>query len=210
MNKEQRIREIINILEQEFPEARIRLNHSNPFELLVATILSAQCTDERVNIVTNQLFAEYRTPQDFANIDPTELEKRIYSTGYYKSKAKHIIMSSKKILEKFNGEVPNTMDALLQLPGVGRKTANVVLSHSFNTPGLVVDTHVTRIANRLGLVSTRDAKKIEFILREIVPKSKWVLFTHLLIAHGRKYCIARRPKCKECPINHLCPSANLT
>jgi endonuclease-3 len=210
MNKEQRIRKIIETLEQEFPEARIRLNHSNPFELLVATILSAQCTDERVNIVTNQLFAEYRTPQDFANIEPAELEKRIYSTGYYKSKAKHIIMSSKEILEKFNGEVPNTMDDLLQLPGVGRKTANVVLSHSFNTPGIVVDTHVTRIANRLGLVATRDAKKIEFVLREIVPKSKWVLFTHLLIAHGRKYCAARKPRCKECPINHLCPSANLT
>lgn len=210
MNKEQRIQEILKTLEQEFPEARIRLNHSNPFELLIATILSAQCTDERVNIVTNQLFAEYRTPQDFANIDPTELEKRIYSTGYYKSKAKHIIMSSKKILEEFNGEVPNTMETLLQLPGVGRKTANVVLSHSFNTPGIVVDTHVTRIANRLGLVTTRDAKKIEFILREIVPKTKWVLFTHLLIAHGRKYCIARKPKCKECPINYLCPSANLT
>lgn len=210
MNKEQRIRKIIDALEQEFPGARIRLNHSNPFELLVATILSAQCTDERVNIVTNQLFAEYRTPQDFANIDPTELEQRIYSTGYYKSKARHIIMSSKKILEKFNGKVPNTMDALLQLPGVGRKTANVVLSHSFNTPGIVVDTHVTRIANRLGLVATRDAKKIEFSLMEIVPKSKWVLFTHLLIAHGRKYCIARKPKCKECPINYLCPSANIT
>lgn len=210
MNKEQRVQKIIKVLEQEFPEARIRLNHSNPFELLVATILSAQCTDERVNIVTNQLFAEYRTPQDFANIDPTELEKIIYSTGYYKSKARHIIMSSKKILEKFNGEVPNTMDALLQLPGVGRKTANVVLSHSFNTPGIVVDTHVTRIANRLGLVATRNAKKIEFILRDIVPKSKWVLFTHLLIAHGRKYCIARKPKCKECPISHLCISANFT
>lgn len=210
MNKEQRVQKIIKVLEQEFPEARIRLNHSNPFELLVATILSAQCTDERVNIVTNQLFAEYRTPQDFANIDPTELEKIIYSTGYYKSKAKHIIMSSKKVLEKFNGEVPNTMDALLQLPGVGRKTANVVLSHSFNTPGIVVDTHVTRIANRLGLVATRNAKKIEFILRDIVPKSKWVLFTHLLIAHGRKYCIARKPKCKECPISHLCISANFT
>lgn len=210
MDKKQKVKEIIKALEKEFPEARIRLNHSNPFELLVATILSAQCTDERVNIVTNQLFKEYRTPQDYANINPIELEKRIYSTGYYKSKAKHIIMSSKTILEKFNGEVPNTMEDLLQLPGVGRKTANVVLSHSFNKPGIVVDTHVTRIANRLGLVTTRDAKKIEFALSEIVPKSKWVIFTHLLIAHGRKYCTARKPKCRECPIKNLCPSANLT
>ncbi len=210
MRKAQEINEIIRILEKEFPKARIQLNHSNPFQLLVATILSAQCTDERVNIVTKDLFAEYKTPEDFANLDVNELEKRIYSTGYYKAKAKHIITSAKEILEKFDGEVPNTMETLLELPGVGRKTANVVLSHSFNIPGIVVDTHVTRIANRLGLVSTRNPKKIEFTLMNIIPKDKWVLFTHLLIAHGRKYCIARKPKCQKCPINHLCPSANLS
>lgn len=204
MRKKNKVEKIIEILEQEFPNAKIRLNHSNPFELLVATILSAQCTDERVNWVTSELFKKYRTPFDFANLKNEELERLIYSTGYYKSKAKHIIESSKLIIEKFNGNVPDTMESLLQLPGVGRKTANVILSHSFSKPGIVVDTHVIRITNRLGLVDTKDPKKIEFQLMKIVPKDKWVVFTHLLISHGRKYCISRRPKCDQCPINGYC------
>lgn len=204
MRKKNKVEKIIEILEQEFPNAKIRLNHSNPFELLVATILSAQCTDERVNLVTSELFKKYRTPFDFANLKNEELERLIYSTGYYKSKAKHIIESSKLIIEKFNGNVPDTMESLLQLPGVGRKTANVILSHSFSKPGIVVDTHVIRITNRLGLVDTKDPKKIEFQLMKIVPKDKWVVFTHLLISHGRKYCISRRPKCDQCPINGYC------
>lgn len=204
MRKKNKVEKIIEILEQEFPNAKIRLNHSNPFELLVATILSAQCTDERVNLVTSELFKKYRTPFDFANLKNEELERLIYSTGYYKSKAKHIIESSKLIIEKFSGNVPDTMESLLQLPGVGRKTANVILSHSFSKPGIVVDTHVIRITNRLGLVDTKDPKKIEFQLMKIVPKDKWVVFTHLLISHGRKYCISRRPKCDQCPINGYC------
>lgn len=204
MKKQKKVEKILEILEKEFPNAKIRLNHSNPFELLVATILSAQCTDERVNLVTSELFKKYRTPEEFAQLPNEELEKMIYSTGYYKSKAKHIIESSKLIIEKFNGVVPDSMDSLLQLPGVGRKTANVILSHSFSKPGIVVDTHVIRITNRLGLVETKNPIKIEFKLMEIVPKDKWVLFTHLLISHGRKYCISRKPKCDICPIKSYC------
>ncbi|MCX7908731.1 MAG: endonuclease III [Ignavibacteria bacterium] len=207
MKRDDKVLKIIEILEKEFPDAKIRLNHTNPFELLVATILSAQCTDERVNIVTNELFKKYRTPEDFVQVDPNELERLIYSTGYYKAKARHIIGSSKMILEKFNGNVPDNMEDLLQLPGVGRKTANVILSHSFSKPGIVVDTHVIRITNRLGLVNTKDPVKIEFSLMDIVPKDKWVLFTHLLISHGRNYCTSRKPKCESCPISAYCDFA---
>jgi len=204
MKPETKVKKIISALEKEFPDARIRLNHSSPFELLVATILSAQCTDERVNIVTKALFSKYKTSRDFANLKTQELEKMIFSTGYYKSKARHIIESAKIIEERFNGQVPSELESLLELPGVGRKTANVILSHSFNKPGIVVDTHVIRITNRLGLVKTKNPQKIEFQLMEIVPKDKWVVFTHLLIAHGRKYCTSRSPKCDLCPINSLC------
>ncbi len=208
MSEKDRVRKIIQILKKEYPEAKISLRYSTPFELLVATMLSAQCTDERVNIVTKDLFARYNTPKSIAKLDPKDLEQIIYSTGFYKNKAKNIIASAKIIAEKFNGEVPSTMEELLKLPGVGRKTANVVLSHSFATPGIVVDTHVTRISNRLGLVSTKDPKKIEFELMKLVPKKDWVIFTHLFIAHGRKICKSRKPQCNECPLNKLCPSAN--
>jgi len=204
MNKKEKVKRIIEILEKEFPNAKIRLNHSNPFELLVATILSAQCTDERVNIVTSNLFEKYKTPNDFANLKQEELEKLIYSTGYYKAKAKNIISSSRMLIEKYGGKVPDTMEQLLELPGVGRKTANVILSHSFDKPGIVVDTHVIRVTNRLGLVQTKDPVKIEFQLMEIIPKNKWVVFTHLIIAHGRKYCTSRKPKCEICPVKKYC------
>lgn len=204
MNKKEKVKRIIEILEKEFPNAKIRLNHSNPFELLVATILSAQCTDERVNIVTSNLFEKYKTPNDFANLKQEELEKLIYSTGYYKAKAKNIISSSRMLIEKYGGKVPDTMEQLLELPGVGRKTANVILSHSFDKPGIVVDTHVIRVTNRLGLVQTKDPVKIEFQLMGIIPKNKWVVFTHLIIAHGRKYCTSRKPKCEICPVKKYC------
>jgi endonuclease-3 len=204
MNKKEKVKRIIEILEKEFPNAKIRLNHSNPFELLVATILSAQCTDERVNIVTSNLFEKYKTPNDFANLKQEELEKLIYSTGYYKAKAKNIISSSRMLIEKYGGKVPDTMEQLLELPGVGRKTANVILSHSFDKPGIVVDTHMIRVTNRLGLVQTKDPVKIEFQLMEIIPKNKWVVFTHLIIAHGRKYCTSRKPKCEICPVKKYC------
>ncbi|MFN3781465.1 MAG: endonuclease III domain-containing protein, partial [Candidatus Kapaibacteriota bacterium] len=153
---------------------------------------------------TKSLFKKYKKPEDFATIDQAELEKLIFSTGYYKSKAKHIIQCSNLILQDYNGEVPNTMEDLLKLPGVGRKTANVILSHSFNKPGIVVDTHVIRITNRLGIVNTRNPKKIELELMNLLPIEKWVIFTHLMIAHGRKYCSSRKPKCLECPIQRFC------
>lgn len=204
--EKKQIKEIISILENEFPNAKIRLNHTNPFELLVATILSAQCTDERVNIVTENLFKKYSTPIEFANLPNEILEREIYSTGYYKSKSKHIIEASKIILKNHDGNIPNTLDDLLKLPGVGRKTANIILGHCFNQPAIVVDTHVIRVTNRLGFVQTKDPVKIELELEKLLPKTKWVKFTHLIISHGRRYCTAKNPKCFECPINFLCQS----
>jgi endonuclease-3 len=199
--------EILKLLTKEYPYAHIQLEYENPFELMVSTILSAQCTDDRVNKVTEKLFKKYRTPKDYLKVPKEELEKDIYSTGYYKAKAAHIQRSSKAIIENFKGKVPGTMEELLTLPGVGRKTANVILGHSFNTPGIVVDTHVSRIVFRLGFVDTKDAIKTEFELMKLVPKEQWVIFTHYLINHGRKICTSRKAKCAECLISHLCPSA---
>lgn len=198
--------EILRILEKEYPNVKIQLNYTTPFELLVATILSSQCTDERVNQVTSKLFLKYKTPQDYLNAPDAELENDIFSTGYYKAKTKKIKETAKMILEEFDGEVPNTMENLIKLPGVGRKTANVILGHIFNIPAIVVDTHVIRLSNRFGWVNTKNAEKIEKELMNIIPKDKWVIFTHYIINHGRKVCIARNPKCDSCAINHLCPS----
>ncbi len=203
----ERMDEIVAILSGIYPDVKIQLNFSNPFELLIATILSAQCTDARVNIVTGSLFEKYKSPEDFIGAPLEEIETDIYSTGFYKNKAKNIKAASAILLERFRGRVPGTMEELLQLPGVGRKTANVLLGHCFDTPGIVVDTHVIRIANKLGFVDTTDPVKIEFALMELVPKEKWVDFTHYMIHHGRETCIARRPKCLVCPIAVLCPSA---
>jgi endonuclease-3 len=175
--------------------------------LLTATILSAQCTDERVNKVTNKLFQKYESVEDYAGADIEELEKMIYSTGFYKAKAKNIKNAAKKIINDFDGEMPGDMNGLLRLPGVGRKTANVVLGHAFDTAGIVVDTHVTRIANRLGFVDTKNAEKIEYELMEYISEDKWVISTHYFISHGRAVCKARRAMCDECAISHLCPSA---
>ena len=180
------------------------MNFSNPFELLIATILSAQCTDERVNKVTPSLFKKYKSPSDYVNIPIEELEKEIYSTGYYKAKAKHIKEMSKMLLEKYNGVVPSQLEELIKLPGVGRKTANVVLGHCFNVPAIVVDTHVIKLSNRLGFVCTKNAEIIERKLMELIPKNKWVIFTHYFISHGRKICTARNPKCNECVISKYC------
>jgi len=202
-----RIDEVIKILSELYPDVKIQLDFSNPFELLIATILSAQCTDERVNIVTKTLFQKYKTPEDYLNVPVEILEKDIFSTGFYKAKAKSIRGTSQSIINNFAGEVPQEMDKLLTLPGVGRKTANVVLGHCFNTPGIVVDTHVTRISNKLQFTETTDAVKIEYKLMKIIPKEMWVKFTHYFINHGRKTCIARRPQCTSCKIAHLCPSA---
>ncbi len=205
--KKTRLKKITKILAKEYPEADIALEFGNPFQLLVATILSAQCTDKRVNMVTEKLFNKYKTPKDFVKVSHEQLEQAIFSTGYYKAKAKKIKDSSKMLIEKYNGQVPGTMDELLSLPGVGRKTANVILGHCFKAEGIVVDTHVIRLSNKLGLVETQNAEKIERVLNQIVPEEEWRIFTHYIINHGRKVCIARRPKCDICVISKMCPSA---
>lgn len=204
-----RMEEVISTLSKLYPDVKIQLDHDNPFQLLIATILSAQCTDARVNIVTKDLFKKYITPDDYLKVPQEELEKDIFSTGFYKAKAKNIRGACKTIVEEFSGEVPNNMDDLLKLPGVGRKTANVILGHCFDTPGIVVDTHVTRISNKLGFTDTKNAVKIEFKLMKIIPEDIWVTFTHYFINHGRNTCVARRPKCSECKIENLCPGSEL-
>lgn len=207
--EKRRMKKILDILKEEYPDVKIQLNYTTPFELLVATILSAQCTDSRVNIVTKELFRNYFLPEHFVMIDNEELESLIFSTGYYKAKAKHIKAASKMILEEFGGNVPDNMDDLLKIPGVGRKTANVILGHCFNIPGIVVDTHVSRISQKLGFVDTNNPEKIEFKLMELIPKNQWVIFTHYFINLGRKVCTSRKPKCRICKINKYCPSAML-
>jgi len=205
-----RTRTIIRRLKRAYPGARCSLNHSNPFELLVATILSAQCTDERVNIVTADLFRKYRKPEDYLNVSPRELEKDIQSTGFFRNKTKSIQGASKMLTEQYGGQVPRTMEELLELPGVARKTANVVLGNAFDIhAGVVVDTHVTRLSHRLGLTQQKTAEKIEQDLIPIVPKKDWVIFPHLMIYHGRKICKARNPLCAECTIEKQCPSSYL-
>jgi endonuclease III len=205
-----RTREIIRRLKRAYPDAKCSLNHSNPFELLIATILSAQCTDERVNIVTQELFRKYRKPDDYLKVSPRELEKDIQSTGFFRNKTKSIQGTSKMLTEEFHGEVPHTMDELLELPGVARKTANVVLGNAFGIKaGVVVDTHVTRLSHRLDLTQEKTAEKIERDLIEIVPKKDWVIFPHLMIWHGRKICKARSPLCEECVVEKQCPSSYL-
>jgi endonuclease-3 len=205
-----RTREVIRRLKRAYPGAKCSLNHSNPFELLVATILSAQCTDERVNIVTADLFRKYRKPEDYLKVPPRELEKDIQSTGFFRNKTKSIQGTAKMLTEQYGGEVPHTMDELLELPGVARKTANVVLGNAFDIhAGVVVDTHVTRLSHRLGFTQQKTAEKIEQDLIPIVPKKDWVIFPHLMIYHGRKICKARNPLCAECQVEKQCPSSYL-
>jgi len=203
-----RATKILSRLATAYPDARVGLDFRTPFELLIATILSAQCTDERVNIVTQSLFSKYRSPADYVSTSQEELEADVYSTGFYKNKAKNIRACCAMLLEQFNGVVPHTLDELVTLPGVGRKTANCVLSNCFGIPALTVDTHVTRISNLLGFVQTTDAVKIEYALMDIVPKEQWNAFDTLIITHGRRTCIARRPKCDVCTICDLCPVTN--
>ena len=205
-----RTREVIRRLKRAYPGAKCSLNHSNPFELLVATILSAQCTDERVNIVTEDLFRKYRKPEDYLKVPPRELEKDIQSTGFFRNKTKSIQGTAKVLTEQYHGEVPQTMNELLELPGVARKTANVVLGNAFDIhAGVVVDTHVTRLSHRLAFTQQKSAEKIEQDLIPIVPKKDWVNFPHLMIYHGRKICKARNPLCAECTIEKQCPSSYL-
>lgn len=205
-DKKQHTAEIIKRLKKMYPDAHCALNHSNAFELLVATILSAQCTDDRVNIVTATLFRKYRTPQDFVDVPLEELTQDIKSINFFNNKAKNIQATARKIVEEFSGEVPKTMDELLSLNGVARKTANVVLGNAFGiASGVVVDTHVSRLSQRLGITEETTPEKIEKDLQELVPKKDWVMFPHWLIYHGRQICNARKPKCEECKLNNICP-----
>ncbi|HEY8563014.1 MAG TPA: endonuclease III [Pyrinomonadaceae bacterium] len=210
-DRHQRIDEIIKRLKKAYPDAHCALNHTSAFELLVATILSAQCTDERVNLVTATLFRKYRTPHDFAAVSQEELAEDIKSINFFNNKTKCIRATAQKIVENFGGEVPCTMDELLTLNGVARKTANVVLGNAFGiASGVVVDTHVARLSQRLGLTEEKTAEKIEKDLNESVPESDWVLFPHLLIDHGRAVCNARKPKCTKCLLNDICPKIGVT
>lgn len=209
-NRIERTRKIVSLLKKAYPGARCMLNRGDPLELLVAAILSAQCTDVQVNIVTGELFKKYRTAADYGRADPAEFQQEIRSTGFFRNKAKNIIGAATMIVERFDGKVPDNMDELLSLPGVARKTANVVLGDAFGTSvGIVVDTHVMRISKRLQLTSRENNQgdKIEKDLIELLPRREWALFSHLLIFHGRACCTARKPNCPGCPINHLCPSA---
>ena len=206
-----RVHAILEKLDEAYPNVTCALVHDTPFQLLIATILSAQCTDVRVNIVTKMLFAKYKTPRDFAHANPSELEQDIRPTGFYRNKTKSIIGASRKIVEQFGGEVPRTMEELLTLPGVARKTANVVLGTAFGiATGIVVDTHVIRLTRRLELSRNSDPKKIEQDLMKVIPKDKWILISHQLIWHGRKICQARKPRCVECALEHLCHSKDKT
>ncbi len=204
----ERLGEIIKILRKNYPATCPALHFETPLQILVATILSAQCTDERVNMITPALFKKYPTAKEFARAKQEDLEKEIRSTGFFRNKAKNIIGAAKKICETFGGDVPNTMEKLLTLPGVARKTANIVLSSAFKkAEGIAVDTHVKRLSERLGLSAKTVPEKIEQDLMALVPKKDWLDFNYLLVNHGRAICIARKPKCPECVINHLCPSA---
>jgi endonuclease III len=206
-----RVKEILKRLEKAYPDAKCALKHENPFQLLIATILSAQCTDERVNMVTPGLFEKYPTPQDFAALRPEVLEAEIRSTGFYRNKTKSILGASQKIVKEFGGKVPRTMEELLTLPGVARKTANVVLGTAFGiAKGIVVDTHVHRIAQRLDLTKQDSPEKIEQDLIKIIPQDKWIDFSHEVIFHGRRCCTARNPKCPACPVEDLCSSKDKT
>jgi endonuclease III len=206
-----RVRAILEKLDEAYPTATCALKHGNPFQLLIATILSAQCTDERVNIVTAELFPKYPDAKAFAYANPAEIEKEIRSTGFFRNKTKSIIGASKKIVEEFHGEVPQTMEELLTLPGVARKTANVVLGTGFGiASGVVVDTHVQRLSGRLDLTKHTDPKKIEKDLMQVIPQERWISFSHQLIWHGRRVCQARKPKCIECNLKTICYSKDKT
>lgn len=199
-----RVSKILKVLKTNYPYVRTQLRYASPFELLVATILSAQCTDKQVNGVTKDLFKKLRTPHDFASVSNETIEKLIRPTGFYRNKAKNIKNCSKSLLEKYDGQVPQSLDELIKLPGVGRKTANVVLGSVFNTPGIVVDTHVARISKRLGLTRNNNPVKIEYDLMEVIPKKEWSDFSLQLIYFGRAICKARKPMCPTCPLFDLC------
>jgi len=205
MEQKERVTKILELLDYHYGPAKCYLDHENAHQLLVATILSAQCTDDRVNMVTKSLFKKYPTVKSFAEADLKELEKDIHSTGFYHNKAKNIISCFQSLLHLHNGEVPSDIESLTSLAGVGRKTANVIRGNIYGIPSIVVDTHVKRITNMLGLTTSQDPVKIEFELMEILPEDHWISYNTQVIAHGRKVCIARRPQCQVCFLSHLCP-----
>jgi endonuclease-3 len=203
--KRARARKIVRLLERAYPDAAIALRFQTPLELLVATILAAQCTDERVNQVTATLFRKYRSAADYAQADPAIFEDEIRSTGFFRAKTKAILGMARALIERHRGEVPRTLEALTDLPGVGRKTANVVLGNAFGIPGIAVDTHVFRVSQRLGLAKANEPDRVEAQLAEVIPPPGWTRFCHLLQAHGRRVCLARTPACPLCPVRVLCP-----
>ena len=207
-SEKERADKIFTILKKEYPGVKSALNFETPFQLLIATILSAQCTDERVNIVTKTLFKKYKKPQYFIAVPSEELEKDIYSTGFYRQKAKSIKQCCQVLVDNYKGKVPPDFELLNKLPGVGRKTASVVAGNAFDIPAVAVDTHVKRLSNLLGFIKSNDPEKIELRLKELLPEKDWVKASHLLAAHGRKICIARRPKCLKCAVGNYCPSFN--
>lgn len=208
--EQKRAGNIISILKSEYPSVKGALEYSSPFQLLISTILSAQCTDERVNIVTRPLFQKYKKPSDFINVPSEILEREIFSTGFYKQKSKNIKACCKQLIEDYGGEVPAEFDALTGLSGVGRKTASVVAGNAFGIPAIAVDTHVKRLSNLLGFVSTSNPEKIEKALKQLLPAKDWINSSHWFATHGRKICVARRPKCGECVIADLCPSKKIS
>lgn len=208
INKEFAVK-IFDILKKQYPKVKPALIYSNSFELLISTILSAQCTDERVNIVTKPLFNKYKKPQDFVDLTNEELEKEIFSTGFYRQKAKSIKSCCEMLIKNHKGKVPEVFDELVKLPGVGRKTASVIAGNAFGVPSIAVDTHVKRLSNLLGFIVSQNPDKIEIRLKELLPESYWINSSHWLATHGRKICIANRPKCYECVISDLCPSYSL-
>lgn len=204
MDKKSKVLKIISLLKQNYPEAGIALDFKTPFQLLIATILAAQCTDERVNSVTKSLFKKYSSPQDFLTVPVNELEQDIFSTGFYRQKAKSIRNCCQELLNNYNGEIPGNFEKLTTLPGVGRKTASVIMGNAFGVPAIAVDTHVKRISNLLGLVNEDNPDKIESELKKIIPEKEWTLFSHLLATHGRNLCKARKPECGKCFLSDLC------
>jgi endonuclease-3 len=208
--RRQRAKQIVATLSAVYPDAHCALHYENPLQLLIATILSAQCTDVRVNLVTPALFAHYPDAASFAQARQRELEKAIKSTGFFRNKARNIIGCCKQIVEKHGGKVPGTMEELIALPGIGRKTANVILGNAFATPGITVDTHVARLSRRMGLTRHTDAVKIEHDLMKLIPEAEWTMFSHRMIFHGRQICHARKPKCDSCPLASCCPKVGVS